>query len=64
MVNYGTEFRASSDSGASWRRLSPPVGGLQGSAVSRPSVGADTMDHWIAENRAQGNVVSKGVVAA
>ncbi|MHC5020797.1 MAG: hypothetical protein ACYTGX_11935 [Planctomycetota bacterium] len=43
MINYGTEFRVSSDSGASWRRTSPGVGGLPGSAVSRPSVAADAI---------------------
>jgi len=43
MVNYGTEFRATSDSGASWRRTSPAVGGLLGNAVSRPSAAVDAI---------------------
>lgn len=43
MVNYGTEFRASADAGASWRPVSPPVATLPASAVSLPSVGVDAI---------------------
>ena len=43
MVNYGTEFRASSDAGATWRPFAPSTAVLSANAVSRPCVGVDAI---------------------